>query len=687
MLSGASSPVIGSGPSSPRLGSDTATNNNSYIASDFYQDDFNAISYVDNLRTKYPLEDIKTQLEQTVNTLNDELLSIIDSDYALFLSLSSDLGRVDAAVSVLRAPLKHLEERINALREAISQPIKQSRDIETSLIETRYKKQLIQERLAAIELRDSLRNDLSSSSSSNAELTFKRNKVGDEGYGISSEENDSREVDTEENDEDENDDELTKLVKASQRYTQLLYADYPAEHVSMRHTLEQRLESILRMEFENHQDSKETKVEVVSKLLTSYACIGSFDAVQGVFKQQTSSSSISNQNKSSSSSSKIGGKTTDNINHIPEIINSILGNESVQVLIEAALKSKLSSFDFLAKSLWNQLIPNPGEIVKIEDAQKVEALRILLSKASLSGEPSISPKWNYRVYCEVLFEKAMKVYETHCKEFLSSKSQQNGSLALPIKAALQIIWNDSYVKKASDQRISIPGSDLVRARLFRSSIKLFSRYREWLQTTLESTTNPISFTSPVVIELKKLALDIETHNVIPLFTDTEKGKVASEKALKILADQIQGPLIGNVLGKIAEKIIASCNDEIQAHTRAVTSLYRMSGREPPKGPSATAGKMIKPLQNEIELARLEINWTKGILEAVATKLANAVEEIMKREEALKNLQRKAANAGVDDSTKIKMQLQFDAEKYISDCVDIIGENEVAVIRNILGSCF
>lgn len=70
----------------------------------FQSQDFDPESYISDLRTFVPLETLRSELRSHFTSLQRDLVDLINRDYADFVSLSTKLTDVDAAVVRMRAP-------------------------------------------------------------------------------------------------------------------------------------------------------------------------------------------------------------------------------------------------------------------------------------------------------------------------------------------------------------------------------------------------------------------------------------------------------------------------------------------------------------------------------------------------------------------------------------------------------
>ncbi|CAL1389088.1 unnamed protein product [Linum trigynum] len=85
----------------------------------FLSPNFDSESYISELRTFVPFDNLRSELQSHLASLNHELIDLINRDYADFVNLSTKLVDVDAAVVRMRAPLLELREKIEGFRGSV----------------------------------------------------------------------------------------------------------------------------------------------------------------------------------------------------------------------------------------------------------------------------------------------------------------------------------------------------------------------------------------------------------------------------------------------------------------------------------------------------------------------------------------------------------------------------------------
>ncbi|ETO78126.1 hypothetical protein F444_06786 [Phytophthora nicotianae P1976] len=81
---------------------------------------FEVGAFLEDCRTHSPMETIHQDLKQFQTALENQLVAIINEDYAEFLQLSSKLKGVDEAVSSVRAPILAVLKRVDEVQSAMA---------------------------------------------------------------------------------------------------------------------------------------------------------------------------------------------------------------------------------------------------------------------------------------------------------------------------------------------------------------------------------------------------------------------------------------------------------------------------------------------------------------------------------------------------------------------------------------
>ncbi|RZC70006.1 hypothetical protein C5167_033133 [Papaver somniferum] len=85
----------------------------------FLQPNFNPESYISDLRTFVPFDNLRSELQSHLSSLKLELIELINRDYDDFVSLSTKLVDIESSISRMRAPLTDLRDKILLFRDSV----------------------------------------------------------------------------------------------------------------------------------------------------------------------------------------------------------------------------------------------------------------------------------------------------------------------------------------------------------------------------------------------------------------------------------------------------------------------------------------------------------------------------------------------------------------------------------------
>ncbi|KAI3919573.1 hypothetical protein MKX01_018396 [Papaver californicum] len=85
----------------------------------FLQPNFNPESYISDLRTFVPLNNLRSELQSHLSSLKSELIELINRDYTDFVNLSTKLVDIESSISRMRAPLNDLRDKILLFRDSV----------------------------------------------------------------------------------------------------------------------------------------------------------------------------------------------------------------------------------------------------------------------------------------------------------------------------------------------------------------------------------------------------------------------------------------------------------------------------------------------------------------------------------------------------------------------------------------
>ncbi|PIA51192.1 hypothetical protein AQUCO_01100194v1 [Aquilegia coerulea] len=85
----------------------------------FLQENFDSETYIEDLKTFVPFDNLRSELQSYFSSLQHELVELINRDYGDFVNLSTKLVDVDGAILRMRAPLTELRDKISQFRDTV----------------------------------------------------------------------------------------------------------------------------------------------------------------------------------------------------------------------------------------------------------------------------------------------------------------------------------------------------------------------------------------------------------------------------------------------------------------------------------------------------------------------------------------------------------------------------------------
>lgn len=91
----------------------------------FNRPDFDVAEFISDCRRRVPLENVLESLQEYSASLQNELVQLINRDYASFVSLSTTLVGLDEVIQNLRTPLSQMRHRIVLVQGGIDEYLTQ----------------------------------------------------------------------------------------------------------------------------------------------------------------------------------------------------------------------------------------------------------------------------------------------------------------------------------------------------------------------------------------------------------------------------------------------------------------------------------------------------------------------------------------------------------------------------------
>ena len=300
----------------------------------------------------------------------------------------------------------------------------------------------------------------------------------------------------------------------------------------------------------------------------------------------------------------------------------------VGVLETAIDEGQAALMDFVEGALWPRACEAAGEVASVKEARALNAARLLLQGMSVSGGPHGPVRWNPRMYCELLFQEASAALEAR----------------RPLGECVGILYRDAPLDEAA-----------LEARMFRAACKLVAGF-----AAVE--TDPVA--------LGMVARQVRAGGLL----HSVAGWEAEADARRLLAEQLDAAT-ASALAAAGEKILARCVANVKEHERAVTGRFRQTDKAFPTGASEGAELVLQPVREAVAAMgaqQLDLGPLKAAVFApLCTAVRETLDTVVKREEGLLRLQRRAASSNEpSDGEKICAQMRFDVALIRSECIGL-----------------
>ena len=95
----------------------------------FVKDDFSVDTFIADCRRRVPLESVLVDLRHYASSLENDLVELINKDYADFVNLSANLSGIDKVIENLRAPLNTLLKEVSTVSDSVHAASNEVQDI------------------------------------------------------------------------------------------------------------------------------------------------------------------------------------------------------------------------------------------------------------------------------------------------------------------------------------------------------------------------------------------------------------------------------------------------------------------------------------------------------------------------------------------------------------------------------
>ncbi|KAK4414140.1 Conserved oligomeric Golgi complex subunit [Sesamum alatum] len=690
--------------------------------SKFSDPEFDPESYISDLRTFVPFDTLRSELRSHLGALKHELVELINRDYVDFVSLSTKLVDVDAAVVRMRAPLLEIKEKILAFRGSVEGSLTalQSRLKQRAQAnEAREVLELLLDTFHVVSKVEKLIKELPTVPADWSSGTLNSTEKGQLSNGIS--------FQHAENGANLRETQSMLLERIASEMNRLKFYIAQAQNMPFIDNMKKRIQnaSLLLDTSLGHcfVDGLENRdANAIYNCLRAYAAIDNTSSAEEIFRA-TVVAPFTQKVIPHSSSGVVGGSSGDELEQDYERIKQYIEDDCKFLLeISSTENSGLHVFSFQANSILKEILSaiQKGKPGAFSPGRPTEFLKNYKSSldflAYLEGYcPSRSAvakfrqeavyiefmkQWNTGVYFSLRFQEIAGALDSALTTTTlipsQSSSDQEHSHTLVLKQSislmesLRLCWRDDvFILSCSDKFL----------RLF---LQLLSRYSNWLSAGLNARKagnananygSESAFAAApddllyIIHDLKCLVEEVcgsYLGNVLEVL------KSCSTEVLDLVKESIlQG---GNslkvlqplVMNSIVETIVEKCVEDLR-QMKGITATYRMTNKPLPVRHSPYVSSVLRPLKAFLDGERaaryLTSELRKELVQSAAVEItrryyelaADLVSVARKTESSLQKIrlgaQRRAgatsdvSDQNVSDTDKMCMQLFLDIQEY------------------------
>ncbi|XP_073015314.1 conserved oligomeric Golgi complex subunit 2-like isoform X1 [Primulina eburnea] len=691
--------------------------------SKFSDQEFDPESYISDLRTFVPFDTLRSELRSYLGALNHELVELINRDYSDFVSLSTKLVDVDAAVVRMRAPLLEIKEKILSFRGSVEGSLMalQSRLKQRARAnEAREVLELLLDTFHVVSKVEKLIKELPSVPADWSSGTLNSGEKGQLSNGIS-----FQQV---ENGMNLRETQSILLERIASEMNRLKFYIAHAQNMPFIENMEKRIHnaSLLLDTSLGHcfVDGLENRdANAVYNCLRAYAAIDNTNSPEEIFRSIVVAPFMQIVIPHGSNRA-VGVSSTDELEKDYERIKQYIRDDCMFLLdISFTENSGLHVFSFLANSILKEVLSaihtgKPGAFSPGRPTQFLQNYKSSLDfLAYLEGYcPTRSvvvklraeavyvefmKQWNTGVYFSLRFQEIAgaldsELMNTSLVPSQNSTSNQQNSQKLLLKQSISLM--DCLRSCWADDVLVLSCSD----KFLRLFLQLLSRYSSWLSAGLNArrarntSTNtgsewaisaaPDDFLY-ITHDLKSLVEEVcgdYLRHVLELLKlcpaevlDLVKLSILhGGNSLRVLQPQ--------VINLIVETLVEKSVEDLR-QLKGITATYRMTNKPLPVRHSPYVSGILRPLKAFLEGERAATYLTSELREELLHGAANEITRryyelaaelinmARKTESSLQKIrlgaQRRAgassdvSDHNVSDTDKICMQLFLDIQEY------------------------
>ncbi|XP_028057744.1 conserved oligomeric Golgi complex subunit 2-like [Camellia sinensis] len=694
--------------------------------SSFLQPNFDSESYIADLRTFVPFETLRSELHSHLSSLKHELVDLINRDYGDFVSLSTKLVDVDAAVVRMRAPLSEIREKILVFCSAVEASLLA---LQTGLRQraedsaAREVLELLLDTFHVVSKVEKLIKELPSVPAdwSNGDVNFAEKDLDHLSNGFSVQHN--------ENETNIRETQSMLLDRIASEMNRFKFHITHAQNLPFIENMEKRIQNasllldaslghcfVDRLE---HRDAN-----VIFNCLRAYAAIDNTRSAEEIFRSTVVAPLIQKIIPHSSSGVVGGGASGDELEEDYKQIKQYIEKDCKFLLeISSTENSGLHVFSFLSNSILIEVLSaiQRGRPWAFSPGRPTEFLKNCKSSldflAHLEGYcPSRSAvakfraeavyvefmkQWNVGVYFSLRFQEIAGALDSALAgaslvPIQTSHSERRNSQDLTLKPSVTLLeclkscWREDVVVLSFSDKF------------FRLSLQLLSRYSNWLSSGLAARKAGNEGSNPgsewaisavpddfvyIIHDLNCLVAEICSdflRHVIGLLSScsTEVLELVEQSILqgaKSLKD-----LIPIVMNSIIEAVVKKSVEDLK-QLKGITATYRMTNKPLPVRHSPYVSGVLHPLKAFLDGERANTYLMRDIrdelLHGAAFEITGHYHELVadlvslakKTDSSLQRIRQGAQRRGgassdvsennVSNTDKICMQLFLDIQEY------------------------
>ncbi|KAH7664109.1 COG complex component COG2 protein [Dioscorea alata] len=683
----------------------------------FNRPDFDAEAYISSLRSFVPLENLSVELQAHVNSLQAELVDLINRDYADFVSLTAQLVDVDAAAARMREPLVEFRGKVAALRTAVDASLasllaglrqraaaEQAREVIELLIDSAHvvsKVEKLIKELPSTPTDWSTVDDVPAEKGPLAEINTSGTSI--------------RETQS------------ILLERIASEMNRLKFYVSHSEGLPFLENMKKRiheatssLDGSLGHCFVNGLEHRDANA--IYNCLRAYAAIDNTTAAEELFGKTIVSPLI--QKVIPHDSPVVGGVSSELLEEDYQQIMDFISNDCKFLLdISSSANSGLHVFDFLANSILKEVLLSiqkrkpgafsPGRPTEFLKNYKSSMLFLDYLEGYCASRSAVTKfrsapvyvdfmrQWNVGVYFSLRFQEiagtldsVLTVGSISLVDDLNDNEGKDHELlmrqSVALMESLRSCWNEDVIVFSSADKF------------LRLSLQLISRFSSWLSSGLEARKTHHLSSNSTTNSGWAIAADVEDfiyvmHDVRLLITELTSGFLANVirylescsadvldivkesflHAAKSLEDSVPA-----IMDTMIEGTAVKCIEDLK-HLKGITATYRMTNKLPVRHSPYVSG-VLRPLKAFIDGDRVShlTNEARhelllGIAERITIRYhdfaADVVNVARKTETSLLRLRQGAqrrvgassdtVDNNISDTEKICMQIFLDIQEY------------------------